>query len=172
MSSQSERISLPGPPLTPLVGLTGLFDGLQLLLLSGVVVGGGGEAQGLPDGLDLGRADVGLPDEGEVDSEAGKAGETSDLVGLLVGAVEAVAKAVLVETLLKTDLGDDLLSVPEVFEADARVLEQTKVLHLHGRTDAAAAGLGGHALLAELTDRRAVDRVGRCAAGGEKDGGG
>ena len=158
--------------LDALGGLAGLLDGLHLLGLPGLVVGGGGEAEGLPDGGDLGRAEVGLADEGKVDGEAGEVGQTSDLVGLLLGAVEAVAQAVLVEAVLEADLRDDLVALPDVLEADAGVLEEAEVLHLHGRADPAG-GLGGDVLLAELTDGRSVHRVGRgTAGGGEDDGGG
>lgn len=157
--------------LDALGGLPGLLDGLDLLGLPGLVVGGGGEAEGLPDGGDLGRAEVGLADEGEVDGESREAGQAADLVGLLLGAVQAVAEAVLVQAVLEADLGDDLLAVPDVLEAKASVLEEAEVLHLHGGADPAG-GLGGDVLLAELADGRSVHRVGRGAAGGEDDGGG
>lgn len=157
--------------LDALGGTPGLLDGLDLLGLPGLVVGGGGEAEGLPDGGDLGRAEVGLADEGEVDGDSREAGQAADLVGLLLGAVQAVAEAVLVQAVLEADLGDDLLAVPDVLEADASVLEEAEVLHLHGGADPAG-GLGGDVLLAELADGRSVHRVGRGATGGEDDGGG
>ena len=111
---------------TVLRGLA-LLDGLLLLELSGLVVGGGGETDGLPDGGDLGWSEVGLADEGKVDIEAGKVQEASDLVGLLGGAVHSESKTVLVEACLEGGLGDDLLSTPKVIEAESGSFEETEI---------------------------------------------
>mmetsp|Transcript_21769 Transcript_21769/g.31252 ORF Transcript_21769/g.31252 Transcript_21769/m.31252 type:complete len:211 (-) Transcript_21769:338-970(-) len=106
---------------------TGLFDGLQLFLLSGFVVGSGGETESLPDGSHLWWSEVGLSDQWEVDGESWKVHETSNLVGFLFGTVQSVTESVLVKTLLEADLGDDLISVPEILETDSGVLEKTEI---------------------------------------------
>ena len=114
---------------TVLGGLA-LLDGPLLLGLSGGVVGGGGEADGLPNGRDLGWSEVGLTDQGKIDGEAGKVEEASDLVGLLGGTVHSESETVLVEASLEGGLGDDLLALPEVVKADTGALEKTEIYGL------------------------------------------
>mmetsp|Transcript_107168 Transcript_107168/g.218657 ORF Transcript_107168/g.218657 Transcript_107168/m.218657 type:complete len:288 (-) Transcript_107168:67-930(-) len=141
----------PGSLGTGLGGLA-LLDGLLLLRLPGGVVGGGRETDGLPDRGHLGGSQEGLSDEGEVDGDAGEVQEAPDLVGFLRGAVHSEAEAVLVEAFLEGGLGDDLLSPPEVFEADSGVLQQTEIFHLHGVPVDTRRSLHGNSLLSEATD--------------------
>ncbi len=112
-----------------LLGHTRLLDSLDLLVLSGLVVGSGGKSQGLPDGVHAGRAEVGLSDEGEVDGEAREAEEGFAVGGLLGGLVHFVAEAVFVEGSLEADFGDAFGAGagPGVVEAPDGSFQKAKV---------------------------------------------
>jgi hypothetical protein len=113
------------------LGITCLFNGLQFLVLSGFIVGGGGETKGLPDGVDTRRSKVCLTDEGKVDSESGKAEKRFALGGLLLGLVHLVTKTILVKCPLETNLRDACIrwisASPGVFKTDRCSLEEAKV---------------------------------------------
>jgi len=157
-----------------LVGGTGLLDGTQLLGLAGLVVGGGGEAEGLPDVGDLWRAKVGLADEREVDGDSWKVVHAPDLVGLLLGAVQAVAESVLVQALLKADFGNAFLAAPEIVEAQGGALEEAEIFHLHGGLGSSRLDRSTNGLLSQRSQGGSRwQLVGSGTRGdGEEDGGG
>jgi len=138
-TSHETRVSILLEPLGPnrrslssahsILGHPSLLNGLDLLVLSRLVVGSGGESQGLPDGVDAGRAEVGLSDEGEVDGEARKAEKGFALGGLFGGLVHFVAEAVFVEGSFEGDFGDAFGAGagPGVVEAPDGSLQETEV---------------------------------------------
>ena len=109
------------------LGIARLLDGLNLLELTCLVVGRGREPERLPDGVDAGGSEVGLPDEGQVDGETGQAEERLALCGLLGGLVQAVAEAVLREGRLEARLRNARVAAPQVLEAISGTLEETEV---------------------------------------------
>mmetsp|Transcript_42267 Transcript_42267/g.95604 ORF Transcript_42267/g.95604 Transcript_42267/m.95604 type:complete len:217 (+) Transcript_42267:135-785(+) len=115
--------------------LGGLGGRLQLHLLPGLVVRGGGEAEALPDGRHGG---------GPEDAEALPG--LDELRGFLRGAVHLKPEALLVELLLQNGLRNHGVARPEVIETDAGALKEAKVLHderrLGGLLEGAAAGKG------------------------------
>mmetsp|Transcript_35321 Transcript_35321/g.59968 ORF Transcript_35321/g.59968 Transcript_35321/m.59968 type:complete len:247 (-) Transcript_35321:159-899(-) len=134
-----------------LLGALRLGNCLHFLVLSGLVVRGGSESNGLPNGVHAGRAEVGLTDDGKVDSESREAQKGLALGSLLRGLVHFVTKAICVKGILKTDFGDALRANPGIIEAVGSSLKETEILHLdvirsHRSTSGAA-----HALLAKRT---------------------
>jgi hypothetical protein len=95
--------------------------------LTSLVVGGSGKTKGLPDACNLGGTNVGFSNDGKIESDRRESFQITNFIGFLICATHLVAKSVLVETLLKADLGNALFSTPEIIETNTSSTEQTEI---------------------------------------------
>mmetsp|Transcript_2465 Transcript_2465/g.3237 ORF Transcript_2465/g.3237 Transcript_2465/m.3237 type:complete len:220 (+) Transcript_2465:86-745(+) len=93
--------------LNTLLRVTGLFDGLELFFLSGLVVGSGSETQCFPDRSNLGGSKVSLSNDGKVNIKSWKIEKTSNFFSFLFGTVKTVTKTILVQCLFQSNFRDD-----------------------------------------------------------------
>mmetsp|Transcript_44853 Transcript_44853/g.122705 ORF Transcript_44853/g.122705 Transcript_44853/m.122705 type:complete len:276 (-) Transcript_44853:768-1595(-) len=98
---------------------------LKLDFLASLVVRGRREAHSLPDRIHARRVEL---DRADLDVKAKRAAH----LRLLRRLVHLVAEALRVELVLERTLRDHGLALPEVVEADARTLQEAKVLHAEG----------------------------------------
>jgi hypothetical protein len=94
--------------------------------LTSLVVGSGGETKGLPDGGSPGGSNESLTDNGEVKSDSGKVSKVTNFRGFLLSSVQTVTKTILVEVILKPDLGDAILTQPLCLEIEFGSLEESE----------------------------------------------
>ena len=110
---------------------SGLFNGLELLLLAGFVVRSRRESKSLPDAGHLGGSQVGFSNERKVDGDSWEVIKSSNGIGFLLGTVHLVSETILVQSLFKTNLGDAFLTKPCIVERVNGTLEEAKVYQSH-----------------------------------------